>query len=237
MIDMCLPCYIFRQDLWDLAKNAVNGFLELENKGRLIIVDNGSTMAGGWLRSVADVYVRIENNLGYAPAMNMALKLATTNLVALAETDIRVPKDALKIAEKEFNDNMGSLHFRMVGYDTPMVTGDDLWIEGKERWCTISFAVFRREAVGLFDENFIKANYEDYDILHRLRQKYKTAYTNKVCYQHNDSYTQRQLDQTDRQKWADNNLKYFVKKWGEEPDKLFQSLYPEQWEKSWRPFP
>ncbi len=72
--------------------------------------------------------------------------------------------------------------------------------------------------------------YDDYDFWHRVRHinGWKTAITNKSAYQHFGSWTLQQLG--NRSELDKENMAYFVSKWGEEPDKLFQKRFPEQWE-------
>jgi len=242
MIDTVMAAWIKDQDLLDLTKEAVQSFKQLKG-GKLIVIDNNSPMGGGYLRTVADLYIRNKENLGYAPAMNQGLKLTTSKYVALYENDVRVSPNAFKIAEEilDADGEIGSVHFRMIPYDEPMSFGNDIWKTGKERWCTISFMVWRRLALpqGFFDEKYITANYEDWDIIQQSRHMlgWSTAYTNIACYQHKDSYTQKKLDQTQREKEAKANREYFKKKWTAYPEFIWENLYTEQMMQPWRPFP
>lgn len=222
-----------------MAKNSIASLKKLNT--RLIIIDNGSTMGSGWLREQADLYVRINHNVGYAPAMNIGLKLTTSPYIALAETDVVVPDNAFEVAEHILSKtgDAGSVHFRMVGYGDPMDTGQDIWVMGKERWCTISFCVFRKNAMGFFDEGYINANYEDWDIIHTMRHclGWKTPYTNLVCYRHKDSATQKKLDQEKRHKEAQANREYFKRKFGHYPEDIWYAFYPQQMQSNYRPYP
>lgn len=222
--------WIIDQDIYEMTQDAFNSFKKL-NGIELIVIDNASPMGGGYLREQADLYIKTDRNLGYAPAMNLGLKLSTSPYVALAENDVRVSPNAFDIARQilDNDEKVGSVHFRMVDYDKPLTFGEDVWLNGKERWCTISFVVFRKSALpeGFFDENFKIANYEDYDLLYCLRNKgFTSAYTNKSCYQHNHSYTQKKLDQEKRQQQTVKNREYFKLKHKEYPDLLFDRLYP-----------
>lgn len=241
-IQTVMPAWIRDEKLLDLTKNAIHAFREL-NGGELIIVDNASPIGGGYLRKEADIYIRNQKNLGYAPAMNQGLKLTTSKYVAFYENDVRVSPNAFDVARKILDNDgeAGSVHFRMIPYDEEMSFGKEVWKNGKERWCTIACAVWRRLALpqGFFDENYIVANYEDWDIIHHIRHAlgWNTVYTNKACYQHKDSYTQRQLDQTQRDKEAGHNREYFKKKWGAYPESIWEGLYFKQMFSPWRPFP
>ena len=240
-IQTVLPVWIFSQDLIDLTKQAIPSIKKC--KTNLFIVDNGGTMGGGYLREQADTYIRFPTNRGYAPAMNAGMKLTVSEHIAITENDVRVSDNIYNVGEEilDSEKDVGSVHFRMIPYEEPFSFGNDVWKTSKERWCSISFCIFRREALkdGFFDEGYINANYEDWDIIHRIRHinGWKTAYTNRACYQHNDSYTQKLLDQTVRNNEAAMNKHYFKEKFGKYPEEIWNELYPEQMEESWRPFP
>ena len=241
-IDTVMAVWVKDDKLFELTQNAITSLKALDGI-RLIIVDNDSSMGGGYLRNEADIYIRNQKNLGYAPAMNQGLKLCTSKYVAFAENDIRVSPNAFKVARDilDADGEIGTVHYRMMGYEEPLTVGKDVWKTGKERWCTISFMVWRKLAfpMGFFDEGYITANYEDWDIIHHARHVlgWYTAYTNAACYAHNDSYTQRQLDQTQREKEAQANREYFINKWNAYPEHIWEGLYMDQMGQQWRPFP
>ena len=241
-IDTVLAAWIVSQDVWDLTRNAIDSLKRL-NGIRLIIVDNASPMGGGYLRSEADIYIRNKKNLGYAPAMNQGLKLATSDYIALAENDIDVSSNAFDVGREilDTNGRAGAVHFKMVFYKDKLVLGNDTWDHGKERWSTISFCLLRKQAIPLggFDEGYITANYEDWDLLHQIRHigSWQTPYTNKAGYKHHDSYTQKKLNQEQREKEASRNREYFRSKHGNYPENIWMSLYPKQMRQNWKPFP
>jgi len=195
-------------------------------KCELILVDNGSTVGAGLLRDWADIYIRNKNNLGYAKAVNQGLKLCEKGeLVAVANNDIKVSEGWEAIAEEIMQDkSVVSVHFTMLPYDEPFRLGDKVWITGKERWCTGSFFVMRNWE--LYDEGFLNS-YDDWDMHYRMYQAgLKTAYTNKAQYQHMNSFTQQIMPE--REKINQVNREYFIKKHGEEPEKLWFKMFPDQ---------
>jgi len=226
-----MPCFNTEKEIHDLTEMAVESIRNAGNV-KLIIVDNGSTYAVKALKNLADIYIRNETNLGYPKAVNQGLKKAKSKVICIANNDIRVPKGIFDL-EKELlkHHKIGSLHFKMINYDQPFEFGNELFATGKERWCTSSFFFIKREAIpkGGYDENFGMGGYDDYDFWHRVRHLngWQTAYTNVSAYQHFGSWTLSKVPESEKH---EKNLKYFVKKWGEEPDKLFQKRYPEQWE-------
>lgn len=232
MIPIIIPVFSIDDETIQMTQNAVDSLRTPESV--FFIVDNGSTVGGGKLREMADVYIRLKNNLGYAKAVNIGLKACWgAKAVVVTNNDIRASSNWLKVSEEVLKDpEVGSVHFRMINYNKPFELGEDIWKEGKERWCSSSFFVMR--LFQLYDDNFFNSG-EDWDYWFRFREVFKTAYTNKAQYQHQDSYTQLKI--ADRAKNDKKNYAYFKKKWGEEPEKMFAKLYPEQMRTQWRPFP
>jgi GT2 family glycosyltransferase len=54
----------------------------------LILIDNASSFGTDVLKQEADVYVRNQKNLGYAPSVNQGLKLARGEFIAVLNNDI-----------------------------------------------------------------------------------------------------------------------------------------------------
>jgi glycosyltransferase involved in cell wall biosynthesis len=232
MIPVIMPVWAIDDETISMTENAVNSIRTPETV--FFIIDNGSNVGTGRLKEMADVYIRLKNNLGYAKAVNLGLKACWgANAVVVANNDVRVSPNWLKVSEDILKDtDIGSVHFRMIHYNEPFNYGEDTWKDGKERWCSSSFFVMR--LFQLYDDNFFNSG-EDWDYWLRFREVFKTAYTNKACYQHKDSFTQKKI--IDRAKNDKKNYTYFKKKWGKEPEELFKELYPEQMRTEWRPFP
>lgn len=227
MIDIVMPCFIQNEETLELTKSAISSLGEC----RLIVVDNNSSIGGGLLRGVAEIYIRNNENLGYAKAVNQGLKLSGGEFVAVANNDIRVSPNWQEVAmlqiglyKNSAEDILGTLHFRMTDYDVPFEYGKGTWTTNKERWCTGSFFVMRNK--WLFDENFLNS-YDDWDLQYRIRKKgYQTCYTDMACYQHHHSFTQKQIGE--REENNQRNREYFKKKWEAYAEDLFALKYPDQ---------
>jgi GT2 family glycosyltransferase len=235
-----MPVWVNDPELLMMTQASIDCYKSLGAK--LIIVDNGSTIGGSVFRKGADIYIRNQKNLGYGPAMNQGLKLCQSEFIVLAENDTLASPNALKTALDIFSDPLiGSVHFRMLDYNADFSYGEDTWLHGKERWCTIAFCAIRRLAmpIGFFDENYITANYEDWQLIHDIRHilGWKTAYTNKACYKHRDGFTQKKLDQEVRKKEAHENREYFKRRNGNYPEDIWYALYPEQMRSPYLPYP
>jgi GT2 family glycosyltransferase len=243
MIDVVLLAYNFNEDFVQLTESAIYS-LRQEKMGRLIIVDNASTVRAGMLREESDTYIRNKTNIGYPAAVNQGFSLVTSDYAAIANNDIRVSPNWAEVAGEILKDpEVGSVHFKMVLYDEPFGLGNNTWITGKERWCSSSFFVVRTKTfieVGGYDLAYKEGGYDDWDFWHRVRHinGWKTAYTNKAAYQHRDSSTYLAMDDgRDRVERDMKNREIFKSKFGDYAEDIWNKKYPEQMAALWRPFP
>lgn len=195
----------------------------------LIIVDDCSPIGGGYLRSVADIYIRNKENLGYARSVNRGLALSTSKHICISNNDIRISPNWREVTEEVFklDDMIYSCHFRMTDYDTPFEYGKSIITSGKERWCHASFFVINRtKALFYYDEEYVNT-VDDWDYWFTVRKTgFKQAYTDKAQFQHVHSATIPTMPKhTERNK---ANYEYFKEKWGGYPEDLFAKEFPEQ---------
>jgi GT2 family glycosyltransferase len=233
MIDVVMPVWSSDDQTIQVTRAAIDSIRAGAPDCRVILVDNGSTVGGGALREMADLYVRNKENLGYAKAVNQGLGLAT-KFVAVANNDIRVSPNWWEVSKEIHKLSwVGSVHFRMIPYEQEFNLGSNTWLEGKERWCSSSFFVMKNYQ--RYDSGFFNS-LDDWDFWRRYREDgYLTAYTNKAEYQHLDSYTQEKI--SSRSENDKKNREYYFKKWGEYPEEWLERTYPEQLKEPWRPFP
>jgi GT2 family glycosyltransferase len=99
IIPIVMPVWINDEETLSLTENAVSSIKN--DKTAFFIVDNGSTLGGGKMRELADVYIRLKTNLGYAKAVNLGLKTCLgANAVAVANNDIRVSPNWMEVASE-----------------------------------------------------------------------------------------------------------------------------------------
>ena len=230
MITVIIPCYILNQETLDLTKEAIFSLGEVN----LITIDNDSSMGGGYLRALSQIYIRNNKNLGYARAVNQGLKLATDSLVAVVNNDTIISPNWQEVVKEVLSDpKTYSCHPRMINYTDEFTYGQKTVYKGMERWCTGSFFVVDRSKLQPFyDENFLNS-YDDWDMWLRVRKEgFNTAYTDKACYKHHHSFTQKQIPE--REENNKRNAEYFKKKHGKYAEELFAEQYPEQMKIDWK---
>lgn len=228
-ISVIIPCFNTNEEIHRMTQMSVETIKKSRPDVEMIIVDNGSTFAPGYLREVADIYIRNTHNLGYPGAVNQGLALASGDVICISNNDIRVPENIFDIGEEILeNPNIGSVHYKMIPYDEPFNFGNETWLTGKQRWCTSSFFLIKKEALpeGNYDLNFGMGGYDDWDLWHRVRHinKWITAYTNRSSYQHWGSWTLSKMPSFK----MDENREYFKKKYGEYAEDIWNKLYPDQ---------
>lgn len=236
-----LLTYDINEILAQMSKTAIESVKFSVPDCELIVIDNASPFGGAFSRSEADIYVRNRQNVGYPGAVNQGMALANSEFVVLSNNDIKVSPNWWGVTQEvmQSNPKVGTLHFRMDGYDEIRPLGNDIWIGGKERWCSSSFFVVRKEAFQGYDTNFHQGGYDDYDHHHRMRSKgWIQAYTNKACYQHADSSTYQAMEVAgdNRSERDVKNREYFKSKHGEYPDVMFNTQFANQMNIPWKPF-
>ncbi len=244
-LSIIMPVYNINEELSLLTKNAINSLLNTifgDTTWELIIIDNASSIGTDYLRQKADIYIRNNKNLGYAKAVNQGFLLSSGKIIAVSNNDVRVSNNWYLVTKEVFSENprVGSVHYRMLGYNECKEHGRDVWLTGKEGYWSQSFFCWRREAIediGGICEDYILGSYDDYDWHYRMNQlkHWLSAYTNKTFYQHQDSSTKKYImaDQLEADKV---NGELFKEKFGEYPEAMWEKLYPGIFSKSWKPF-
>jgi len=245
-----MPSWNTDDEKMEIVKNAISSFREATPEAELVIVDNGSTVGGGYRRSEADVYIRLPKTIGYTPAIRYGMLVANGEYLALVNDDIRMSKNWADIVLPIFEDeDVATVHPRMIGYDEPMTFGTNTVKTGKERWCHNSCVVTTRKFLkeferieenqepypGMFDLNYgIGGGADDWDLYYRIRkQGYKTVYTDKCCFQHKMSFTYNKISEQREQVVKQNN-EYFEKKHGGTKEELFTKEFPDQMNQDYR---
>jgi GT2 family glycosyltransferase len=236
--------YNINEMLAELTKTAIDSINYSVADKEFIMVDNNSTFGSAHAKSQVGTYVHHSINTGYTGGVNTGLALAHGDFIAIANNDIKVTPNWWEEAQKIFDADpkVGTVHFKMVGYDENPNLGTDTWITGKERWCHASFYVIRKEAIpkGNYFEGYSAGGYDDWDFFKRLRNNgWRQAYTNKAAFQHLDSSTYNLMDSIEggRSERDLRNREIYKERFGGYPEDQFAEAFPDQMLIPWKPFP
>ncbi len=211
--------------------------LKMDQPFVTLIIDNGSTDGTEeWLKSMAGkpnfACIRYPKNLGCAAAWNEAIRIGLSTVgadyVFILNNDLLVKPETLDLMLKVLTwENVGLVSARDVSgelsrsldiFDLPTPNTDKI-TETPDFSC---FAVKREtiKKVGLFDEAFYPAYFEDNDFHYRLKlANLSGSCYHKATYFHYGSRTQTISPEFKAYLGARyvKNREYYVKKWGGEP--------------------
>ncbi len=240
-----MPHYIVTEELKSLATNAIKSFKEYAPDVIVISVDDGSPMDTKFLKELSDVYIRNENNSGFAITCNNGFKWVLDNdkedaYIICANNDIEINEKVVSALIYPFN------RWAEVAF-TGIVSTKGREYEGKPldefNWNCISEGGLLRDRmqdgglwcstkkvldkIGLFDEQFIRGGYEDVDIFLRARDTFgmKLIMSGMAAYWHKQGATRWNCEKNgyindfgiESKSIESENLTRFIKKWGYNP--------------------
>lgn len=196
-----------------VVEDTINSIKEFSRNYEFIIVDDGSPLFTGFLKSAATTYVRHNsNNWGIASSWNDGLRLARGQYLVVINDDIRVEKGWLK----RLSDVLDAGHV----VSAP-ING---WQEGMEfyKWFPGYCFMFRQSLlsrVGYFDERFNPANCEDVDYWFRVMKEGGTlgrAFDLRIYHKEGDV-----LHYMGYEKLSQKAIAKFINKHGFDPQPYF----------------
>lgn len=228
------------------AKEKINDLLNSlkklnypKNKLEIIVVDNHST--DGSNRLIKKYHpkvrlIRLKDNIGYGPALNIGIKRASGNYMFISNNDLCFHPDSIKILVRyiQKHPEIGILGGKIIsstnqtkvasGYQkfNYLTSQIDIgstaitriskvqWVQG----CAmlIPRSVFKE--VGLFDENFSKIYFEDLDLCKRVQEAgYETVINPNSIIYHYQSYTMDNVVNLSTKwfYWHKNKIQYMIK--------------------------
>lgn len=210
----------------ELTKRCVESLREnTDTSHELILVDNGSTdSTSQYALSEADIAVVNDENLGFAPGMNVGLSRASGRYIAFVNNDTRFPANwATRILET-------TEHHPNAGIVLPAVTraGNPVSVRESPGDSIIRLAPFgefpsgvvyvmRRdliESLGGWNESYRQASAEDLDLAFTIwAHGLDVLLDTRVLVEHESQASVRHLDM--RRSIYRRNLKQFLDVWGD----------------------
>ncbi len=87
-VSLIIVVYNLNEKTAEMTQRCIESVKRFTTDYELIVIDNASSFGTGVLRQEADVYVRNQSNLGYAPGVNQGLRLARREFIAVLNNDI-----------------------------------------------------------------------------------------------------------------------------------------------------
>lgn len=175
MIDVIMPCYLLPdrgRELTDFFLTTVNSLHKCtQEELRLIVVDNGSVVDDYVLRDYADLYVRNKKNLGYGPAVNQGLRLATAPIIMVINNDLGFHYCDWPAKAKQHlaQPDVGIVSSHLIDHDPSMQAYEGLYDFSHMFGACWAITDKTLAQVGLLDEQFLIGMYEDRDYAQRIK--------------------------------------------------------------------
>lgn len=205
------------------TKKYIDSLFKYTKDFELIIVDNGSCDGTReYLKSLNNVKLIFnDENVGFSKGNNQGLEIAEGEYIGFLNNDILLSPNWFEECEKVFikGDNTAFVSptqlcpkFENVtseNYIENFIPSDSFYKTFDD--CQFACVITKRAVlnnVGIFDENFSPAFFEDNDLkCSAIEKGYNTYVTKNACFFHYSSVTSAKLNQ----KFEDNRL-YFYKK-------------------------
>lgn len=241
-INIIIPVYN-QLDYTKLCLDYLGKYTDLPYQ--LIIVDNGSTDGtADFLRQVeagfkpASTVITNKENLGCAVAWNQGIRVGGGDCKVIMNNDILVTPRWLSRLVKFMEEGgygvvspgvrEGPLNYDLIEYADSFSRRCN---KAKRRevfpsCMLIKSSVFAK--IGLFDEQFLIATFEDTDFLWRCwKNGVKTASTGSVLVHHFSQITQKSLRPNGNFEYHRENERKFINKWGRSPEGNW-------WQRRWK---
>lgn len=208
------------QKLVEMAQDCLASILQFvdRNETQIIVVDNGSTARSQYWEDNADVYVRLNKNMGISRGWNCGLKLATGEYLVVVGDDITARPGWLEA----MYDGMQLTNAGMCNPGVEHLPGG-VGIQENYKWPSGACFMLSRNTinkVGYFaEETYFPGNWEDWDYWLRIYKAGLKIYRNyKVTVLHKEGKTMHAADLSARH---NANKERFIAKWGFDATPIF----------------
>ena len=197
MNSLILVVYNLNEKIAETSTRCIASVKKFTKDCELVIVDNGSSFGTDVLRKEADVYLRNEKNLGYAPAVNQGLKLARGEFIAVLNNDLVFETEWLPPLLEELKKNPRVAVIRP-GEKRERGKGVVFDYKNYHGFCWViprrTYTEFKDDRDNLLSEDFKIGYFEDLHLWWRiLSNGYEMAKHFGVRVRHKGGYTIHQL--------------------------------------------
>ena len=122
---LIVPCYVTCEELWQYTQTCVTSQYNCRlADDEIVLIDNGSEDL--WYDEFfhwSDIYIRNRTNLGFAPAVNQGLKLATCEWLVVCNNDIEFLDDWIGNAIANWEPDTGIISSHLLAHDPERKAG------------------------------------------------------------------------------------------------------------------
>jgi GT2 family glycosyltransferase len=196
-VSLIIVVYNLNEKTAETTQRCIESVKQFTTDYELIIVDNASSFGTDVLREEADVYVRNQRNLGYAPGANQGLKLARGEFIAVLNNDIVFHSTWLPPLIDELKRDSGIAVIRP-GEQRERGQGVVIDYKNYHGFCWVIprkiYTEFKDGEGGLLSEDFKFGYFEDLHLWWRILSRgYKMAKHFEIRVGHKGGYTIHQI--------------------------------------------
>lgn len=214
-----IPVYLREFEHKSVVEDTINSFRESYPDTELVLVDDGSPLSSGFLKDLADVYIK-QPNSGISRSWNVGKNVARGEHVLVANDDIRIASGLLERLSKGFENEKAGVVAPEIGgpfVEPENIPGD--YHENHVFYPGYCFMLKRDRFFEDFDERF-RTNCGDVDYWTRIREKKFELMRAPVSIWHQEGGV---LHGMDYSKITKDSLDLFENKHGFNPIKEYYS--------------
>lgn len=220
MISMIIPCYWKDDEMLDMTIRCLNSLNDTtggERPEQVLVVDDGSPVdveledESGFKQVIKQM--RLDENRGYAAAVNTGLHFASGDIFIIANNDLEfIQSDWLDHLLKPLKEGAGVSLIRQTDCDG--WTTEDKYTENDKFGALWAMTREVYEKVGPMDERFGKGYFDDLDYWRRVQDAgYKIVKNHNGLVHHLGKQTFKHIDPKDT--LFGKNLWVYKEKWGD----------------------
>jgi GT2 family glycosyltransferase len=219
-ISAVVKCQLLDQALFTMTKEAMATIRPYVDE--LILIDHNSKVGQKWLRDTADIYINNKVPGGYPVTASQGMNVATGDVVALLNNDIKFFGDWATPLANLITDEVAIAHPYCIDWGKPSIPSEVKYYNPSPQQ-GMFFSAFMvnpkiYKKLGGWDTDYKFWGYDDWDFYYRVRKAgYTAILTSEVFYWHKGGAT---INKIGREKFEEKNRQLFIKKHGRDPQSI-----------------
>lgn len=192
MISIVIPCYLSSRELVDMSLECIRSIYKYTVRGyELVVVDDGSPIETNW----TDLH--LDENRGYAGAVNAGVKRAKGDIYVILNNDTEVCPEWLECLTEPLENGYDIMSIRTS--DADGFHTDNKITDWDKFGSVLAIKKSVWDDLGGFDEEF-RGYFCDLDLYRRARLKgYKIGKNHNCVILHHGKATYKEVDEADKE--------------------------------------